>query len=522
MRLVWLAVAWLLGIAVGLGRDPERWLVLLAWAALATLALAALLPRLRAPLLFLALALGCCGVGLWRGALVDHPPADLPPGTSTAIRGVVREWPIRGDRSDTAIVAVEAVRIGERWLPGAALVRAELPPAPAVGNGDLVEVYGDYRPLAAIELAGFRGSLERQGLHGQFRGYRSAIVARGGRADLASWRATSLAALEVDLRRHIPGAEGALATGVLFGDDRLLPPATRDAFVRTGTAHIMALSGWNVALVAGLCALLGQSLGRGRSLVWLVGSGLAIWGFVLFVGASPSLVRAAIMGSLYLAAEALGRRGDALNALAAAAIGMTIHDPGTLLDIGFQLSCAATVGLIVASPPLLAAPRRLSVPRLVAAPTAATVAAELATLPLSLHHFGQFSLVTLPTNLLVEWPVPLIMAGGVATAIVGFIPGPLADLLGLLTWLPARAMLAVVEGLGGLPWANRPIPAPDWPIVAALYVALGIVLSVQWWSPRLRRGASIAVARLHPAAMPLIGGALGALFLWSCFLLYWR
>ena len=522
MRLVWLAAAWLIGIALGLGRDPVRLLPLLAWGGLAVLALAALLPRARSPLLFLTLAFGFCGVGLWRGALVEHPPADLPSGAITGIRGVVRAWPIRGDRSDTAIIAVDAVRVGEHWAAGTALVRAELPPAPAVGNGDRVEVSGDYRPTAAIELSGFRSFLERQGLHGQFRGYRSQIVSSGERNDLAAWRATSLAAREVDLRRHIPGAEGALASGVLFGDDRLLPLATRGAFKGTGTAHIMALSGWNVALVAGLCALIGRWLGRGRSLVWLIGSALAIWAFVLFVGASPSLVRAAIMGSLYLVAEALGRRGDALNALAAAAIGMTVHDPGALLDIGFQLSCAATVGLIVAAPPLLAALGRLSIPTLLAAPTAATVAADLATLPLSLHHFGQFSLVTLPTNLLVEWPVPLIMAGGVATALASPIPGPFADLCGLLTWLPARAMLIVVESLGSVGWANRRIPEPGWPLVAALYAALGVALSVRWWSPLVRRGAGIVVARRHPAVMPLLGGALGALLLWSCFFLLAR
>lgn len=522
MRLVWLAGAWLSGIALGLGRDPEGWLALLGWLALVALALTGLRPGNWRVGLFAILLLCCCALGLWRGSIVRHPPAALPSGTITGIRGTVRDWPLRGDRADTAIVAVEAVRLGERWLPGDALVRAELPPAPAAGSGDRIEIYGAYRPVGTIALAGFRSVLERQGLHGQFRAYGSQIVSRGERTDLAAWRARSLATLEIDLRRHIPGAEGALATGVLFGDDRLLPRATRDAFARTGTAHIMALSGWNVALVAGLCALIGQHLGRGRSRVWLVGSALAIWAFVLFVGASPSLVRAAIMGSLYLGAEALGRRGDALNALACAAIGMTARDPGTLLDIGFQLSCAATIGLIVAAPPLLAGLRRLAVPSLLAAPTAATLAADVATLPLSLHHFGQFSLVTLPTNLLVEWPVPLIMAGGVATALASFLPGPLADLCGLLTWLPARAMLLVVEGFGGIAWANRTLPPPDWPLVAALYIAMGALLGTPQLPPAWQKGHMLALARPHPALLPFLVGALGALLFWAILALLLR
>lgn len=519
MRLVWLDSAWLIGIALGLGRAPGQWAALLAWSALAALAFALLLPGVWRPLLLLAVALVCCGLGTWRASLVRHPPATLPAGTITAIRGVVRDWPIRGDRADTAIIAVETVRVADGWSEGTALLRVELSPAPAVGRGDRVEVRGYYRSTGTIELAGFRSYLERQGLHGQFRGSGTTIVAVGGRGDLATWRARQLAALEADLRRHIPGAEGALTTGVLLGDDRLLPPATRAAFTSTGTAHIMALSGWNVALVAGLCAIVGRGLGRGRSLAWMGLSALAIWFFVLFVGASPTLIRAAIMGMLYLAAEAVGRRGDALNALALAAIGMTAFSPGALLDIGFQLSCAATLGLIAGTAPLLAGLRRFRLPPLVAAPTAATIAADLATLPLSLHHFGQFSLVTLPTNLLVEWPVPLIMAGGVATGIAGWLWGPLADLWGLLTWLPARAMLLAVEGMGALPWADRKLAAPGWPTVAALYAAFGLALSLPRWSALLRERVGHAVIRARPTVLPLLGGALGGLTIWACLIL---
>ena len=516
MRLVWLAVVWLIGIALGLGDGSARWGLLLAWCGLVTLAFVLLIPRAWRPLLFLAVALGSGSLGVWRASLVTHPPAALPPGTITGVRGVVRDWPIRGSSADTAIVVVEAARVGERWQEGTALLRVELPLAPAVGRGDRVEVYGIYRPTPMIDLRSFREFLARQGLHGQFVGYSGRVIAVGGRGDLSSWRAEKLTALEENLRRHIPGAEGALATGVLLGDDRLLPGTARKAFVDTSTAHIMALSGWNVALVAGLCAIIGQRLGRGRSIFWLAGSALAIWVFVLFVGASPTLVRAAIMGSLYLLAEATGRRGDALSALALAAILMTAVEPGTIFDIGFQLSCAATIGLIVGSVPLMTLLGRGHLPKIIAAPTAATLAAELATLPLSLHHFGRFSLMTLPTNLLVEWPVPLIMIGGVVTAFASVLPGPLADLCGVLTWLPACAMLFFVEQIGGLPWITRTLAVPDWSTVAALYVACGAALTIPAWSPPLQQHARLALLNTRPTVIPLVGGGFAGLLCWVC------
>lgn len=516
MRLVWLAVGWSIGITLGLGEGSARWGLLLAWCGLVALSLSLLIPRAWRPLLFLAVALSCSSLGVWRAASVQHPAADLPSGTITGVRGVVRDWPIRGSSADTAIVAVEAVRTDDRWQGGVALMRVELPLAPAVGRGDRIEVYGVYRPTATIDLASFRDFLARQGIHGQFRGYSSRIVAVGGRDDLSSWHIAQRTALQEHLRRHIPGAEGALTTGILLGDDRLLPDSTRYAFVNTSTAHIMALSGWNVALVAGLCALIGQRLGRGHSIFWLGGSALAIWLFVLFVGASPTLVRAAIMGSLYLLAEATGRRGDALSALALAAILMTAAEPATLFDIGFQLSCAATIGLIIGSLPLLKLLQRAHLPAIIAAPTAATLVAELATLPLSLHHFARFSLLTLPTNLLVEWPVPLIMAGGVVTAVAAWLPGPLADLCGLLTWLPARAMLLVVEYFGTIPWATKLLPAPTWPTVVALYAACSVALTVPVWSTALRQHARMAIVSHHPTLIPILGGALSGLVLWVC------
>ena len=105
-------------------------------------------------------------------------------------------------------------------------------------------------------------------------------------------------------------------------------------------------------------------------------------------------------------------------------------------------------------------------PPLVAEGAAATLAAELFTLPLALHHFGRLSTVGLPANLLVEPLVPLVMLGGVLTALAGVPGGVVGDAVGLAPWLPARLLLAVVEGLGALPWATAGVPVPAWPLVA--------------------------------------------------------
>lgn len=527
MWLIWLAGAWIAGIACGLSGARGLWWTILGWLAVVLLAFFLLAPgRFRAALL-LGTLLMVGALGCWRATLIEYPSATLPADQIIAIRGTVLSWPTRGANSDTALVAVEEARTAAGWQGATGKVRVALPLAPSVGQGDRIEVIGRFEATAQIALVGFREMLARQGIHGQFWGRSSRIFTTGTRQGTEAWRVPGLTALEERLRRYIPGAEGALTTGILLGDAHFLPAAGRAAFAATSTSHIMALSGWNIALIAGLCALIGRHLGRGRSRLWLATSALAIWVFVLFVGASPTLLRAALMGSLYLLAEAVGRRGDALAALALAMIVMTAHTPMALLDIGFQLSCAATIGLIVAAGPLARALGRWRLPAFVAVPAGATLAAEWFTLPLSLHHFGRVSLVTLPANLLAEPLVAPIMVGGVVTALASLLPGPLAAVCGLLTWLPARLMLLVVEELGAFPGVNQPLVAPGWPIVAVLYAVLGAVVSAPGWWPFVRAvsrdylAAPRALLTPRPNLLPFAGGVFGgfALGCWALLLL---
>jgi hypothetical protein len=147
----------------------------------------------------------------------------------------VLDWPTRGAASDTAIVAIEEARGATGWQAASARVRVGLPLAPAVGKGDRIEVRGRFEATERVALVGFREYLLRQGLHGQFWGRQSRVLVVGTRAGPDAWRALGLTALEERLRRHIPGAEGALVTGVLLGDDNFLPPQTKQAFAATST-----------------------------------------------------------------------------------------------------------------------------------------------------------------------------------------------------------------------------------------------------------------------------------------------
>ena len=234
-----------------------------------------------------------------------------------------------------------------------------------------------------------------------------------------------------------------------------------DAFRTTGTTHIIAISGFNIALIAGALLLLFQRvLGRRRATL------PAIAGVILYtvlVGAAPSVVRAAIMGCILILGSHLGRRSDTLVSLVVAAVLMTMHEPIVLWDVGFQLSFLATAGLATMMPQLQQ--WMSGWPRWLSDALATTLAAQLAVLPVLLANFGQVSPVSLLANLVVLPAFPPLMVLGGATALLGTLWAPLGVAAGWLAWVPLAWTIRWVEAFAVLPLASLPAgPMPFWAI----------------------------------------------------------
>src|SRR5262249_14488045 len=180
------------------------------------------------------------------------------------------------------------------------------------------------------------------------------------------------AALEQRLSGVLQGPEGQLAGGLLLGRDVNLSPALRADLQATGTSHILAVSGFNVALVGGAALGLGGRVLERRWAIVLAVALVAV--YTLLVGAPASAVRAGLMFGVTCLAMGVGRLPDPITSLVLAAAVMGAFDPGVLLDLGFQLSFASTLGLIVLGKHLTPSWRRL--PRGLAAAFAPTLAAQ--------------------------------------------------------------------------------------------------------------------------------------------------
>ena len=251
----------------------------------------------------------------------------------------------------------------------------------------------------------------------------------------------------------------------LFG--HTLPDALYGDFRTTGLLHIIVISGWNISLLLqAVMVLSGHWLHR-----WLaLGASLAlVVGYTLFVGPSPPVVRAAMMGALFVVGQLIGRRTHAPTSLAAASLFMTLWNPLTLWSVSFQLSFAATLGLVAIRPLLerdvhagaLARPVRddgQAWPRKIGELLLATIAAQIATLPLLWSHFGQVSIVSPLANLLVLPVQPAVMVLGSAATLVGALSAPLGRVAGWVVWPFTRHCIVVVQQLARLPWSAIPVP----------------------------------------------------------------
>lgn len=214
-----------------------------------------------------------------------------------------------------------------------------------------------------------------------------------------------------------------LLVGIIFGIKSLLTDQIIRSFRITGVSHIVAASGMNVTLVAGfLFGLLGSFLRRR----WATGISIAgIFAYTALAGFDASIVRAALMGTLAFSAGFFGRQYSGVYVLMLVSLIMLLWDPLLLLDVGFQLSVLATAGILLLKSSLFSA-------NIIGDDLGTTLAAQIATLPVLLSVFGQYSLLSILANLLVLWTIPLIMIIGGVGIFVGLFFQPVGT---FIVWL---------------------------------------------------------------------------------------
>ena len=257
------------------------------------------------------------------------------------------------------------------------------------------------------------------------------------------------------LKRLFPRMEP-LAVALVWARKEGLTPEIRESFARAGVAHLLAISGFHVAVVAGVFLLLLGFLGIPPSIRYTLAS-LGVWGYTLAIGLPDAAVRAAMLISVLAAGRAAGRSVAPIGALSTAFLWFLALEPGALLRPGFQLSYAGAVGLVVGYRPLsgwISKNTGGRLPGYLNQGIAAGVAATLATLPLVAWHFGRISLVGIPVTLLVTPLVGLAIPGIFLSLILSLIHPGLGGFLASGVELVLWVQLEVVRGAAALPFAS--------------------------------------------------------------------
>jgi competence protein ComEC len=481
--LAFICIAWLLGLSAAAytGGDPAATLAAIGALGAVTLALR---PNATA---LLAVIAGAAVIALagWR---YDESISTVPPdavqhfndGEEVRFRAVIDDEPQPRATSIAYRLEVRSAWSNGRWHEASGAVLMTVPQFPEYEYGDLLDLRGELTTPPVLEDFDYRAYLAQQGI-GSLAEYPSVRVVAHDQGNLTKSTIIDLRSdLSTSLQQALPEPEASLSAGILLGARSALPRELRDDMDATGTSHLVAVSGQNITLLAAaVIAAFAWLLGR-RSACWLALA--AVLAYAAFVGAEASVIRAAIMGAVFILSIAFGRQNSGWVALLLAATIMTALDPQIVHDISFQLSFAAVLGLVLLANPLRErmdaaldnAPsiRDFPITRPASELLAMSIASILFTLPITAVNFHQVSIVAPVTNLLVVPAFGAVAATSALVAVAGLASPDLADLLAWLAYPPAAYMVSTIEAFANLPAASVAVTGVSTPFAIVYYAAL--------------------------------------------------
>ena len=526
MKLALLVAAWLAGVFLGLrfdaGLAPVALLLLAALPAGALLRLVGW--SVWPVLLIVVLMAGLLRIEAFE--VLDNP-LTVQESETVTLRGRITNDPEATERLVKFVVSVEEIdRSGETIrLDAKALVYASPPPSliarrndPYFRYGDTLLLEGELRQPEVFEDFDYASYLSHQGISGILWARRTELDSQGEDGPGSAWKGWVFGLrreLAEEIQAALPEPQSALAQALLLELRGQLPPQVKEDFRRTGAAHLLAISGLHVGvLMAMVMASATWCLGRRRQTYLLIALA-AIWFYVLVSGFPVSVLRAGIMGSVFIAAMALGRPRSILPSLSLSAAVMVGIDPKVLGQISFQLSFTALAGIVLVLP-FLSKTSEAVTQRAAAAGSwwahlgwqagnwmfsalVVSFGATLATWPLVASNFDRIPLSSIPATLLALPAMPFILVGSLTTGGLGLIHPVLGQVAGWITFVPLSYLLGLVSflptpGISGT-WIGTPV-------VLAWY---GLLIGLLFLPGRMARGQRSAV-RFIAMSDRLFGG----------------
>lgn len=311
------------------------------------------------------------------------------------------------------------------------------------------------------------------------------------------------------------GERAPIIAALLLARREGLDPSVRETFAVTGVAHLLAISGFHVGVVAGLALSLLRASGVGRRRSTLTAAALT-WGYVALIGFPDAACRAALILTCVAVSHMRGRPPTRWGALGAAGLVLLVLDPARLGSPGFQLSFAGAAGLVAWAAPVGRAiedvRRRCGappLPRALVSALSSGIAATVATAPIVAWHFERVSLIGVPVTLLATPLVSIALPGAIASVVADFIAPPVAHFLAGGVSSLVGALTALTEAGAGFPWASAAVGRP---LVACVLTGTAVACRIAMRpgvGRRARRVLVVIYAAIAATAWPLVRAAEG-------------
>jgi competence protein ComEC len=391
--------------------------------------------------------------------------------TYQTVHGTIVEDPDKRPLQTKYTIAVSSRSGSQIPLQGRILVNDKRQ-WPEFKRGDKITVAGKLERPGQIEAFHYDKYLSRFNIYAVM--YRGSLEKIGEESTLITIFFNSLYTVkerfEWQINRLYAEPHASFMAGLLTGSRKGIPEHLMEDFNTTGLTHIIAISGYNIAIVI---ILIGAIFGFVPKRYRIIPIVVCIILFTLFVGASSAVVRAAIMGCLSLLALQMGRENTVMITLLWTAFFMTTLNPKLLwYDAGFQLSFLAVVGLLEFSPMLEKLFHRVPNAFAIRESLTMTMAAQLVAVPLIIILFGRLSLVAPLANILVAPLIPLAMLFGFVGTVLSSFWWLGGQLIAYLGWACLELIIIITKTLAQVPYASVEVGDVGWVVVIVYYVIL--------------------------------------------------
>jgi ComEC/Rec2-related protein len=449
-------------------------------------------------LLIPAALIGCMRVGGQEALVLP----DLPSG-ELRFEAAVESRPVENGRSQRFEIVISG---RDNDVAGSFRLCATAPLVPTIGFKDRIQIAGNGLWIDEVDdrTAGFLKSRRCVGSLAA-----SHVVVLEGGTGASVWLDKTRRRMTSVLQRAVPGDSGALLAGLVTGDDTALPFDRRDDFIVTGTSHITAVSGSNLAVIVTILTVAGGAAGIARRWPWQMLTIVALWLYVGIIGPTAPPFRAACVATLAVIATWIGRRPDFVTLSVLVAAVELLWRPADLESLAFRLSTVSAIALVLG----LSGRTPKGARGWVTQSMYSTAATQAATAVFLIPLFGRFAIYSIPANLAIASLCTITFPLALIAGIAGLASSNLAAAIAAPASIPASIVLKIARFFAGLPGANlgsalgQKIDPWIW---AMLGTAAVVMLSKECRGGLTRISTTVASSEIKTRAV-IAGSAAGTL-----------